>query len=121
MSVVTLGLGLHFILELCALAAMVYAGFRLGDTLALRLLLGVALPLAAAALWGIFRVPNDPSPATVAVDGRVRLLIEWSVFAVALGMLYAAGRTGLALTFLAAAIVDYAIMYERVLRLLGGN
>ena len=38
MSIVTLGLGLHFILELCALAAMAFAGFRLGDNLAMRLL-----------------------------------------------------------------------------------
>ena len=120
MSIVTLGLGLHFILELCALAAMAFAGFRLGDNLAMRLLLGIALPVAAAAVWGIFRVPNDPGPATVAVDGRLRLLIEWAIFGLAAAMLYAAGYTTLALAFVAAALVDYAIMYERVLRLLQG-
>ncbi len=120
MSIVTLGLGLHFMLELCALTAMVYAGFRLSDSLAIRLLLGIALPVAAAAVWGIFRVPNDPGPATVAIDGRLRLLIEWAIFGLAIAMLYAAGQPGLALAFLAAAIVDYAIMYERVLRLLRG-
>lgn len=120
MSIVTLGLGLHFMLELCALAAMIFAGFRLGDSLAMRLLLGVALPVAAAAIWGVFRVPNDPGPATVAIDGRLRLLIEWAIFGTAIAMLYAAGHPALAMTFLVAAIVDYAIMYERVLRLLHG-
>lgn len=118
MSIVTMGLGLHFILELCALAAMVYAGFRLGDSLAMRLLLGVALPVAAAAVWGVFRVPNDPGPATVAIDGRLRLPIEWATFGLSIAMLYAAGRPGLVLAFLGTAILDYAIMYKRVLRLL---
>lgn len=120
MSIVTVGLGLHFILELCALAAMAFAGFRLGDNLIMRVLFGIALPVAAAAVWGIFRVPNDPGPATVAVDGRLRLLIEWAIFGLAAGMLYAAGHPMVALSFLVAVIVDYAIMYERVLRLMHG-
>ena len=120
MSITTLGLGLHFLLELCALAAMIFAGFQLGESLAMRVLLGMALPVAAAAIWGIFRVPNDPGPATVAIDGRLRLLIEWVIFGTAIAMLYVAGHPALATAFLVAAIVDYAIMYERVLRLLHG-
>ncbi|MBE2237273.1 MAG: YrdB family protein [Caldilineaceae bacterium] len=118
MSLLAMGLGLHFILELCALAAMVFAGFRLGDSLWVRLLLGIALPVAAAAVWGIFRVPNDPGAATVAIPGPLRLLLEWTVFALAIGMLYLAGQPAWAMLFLAAVVIDYAIMHERVLRLL---
>lgn len=119
MSITTVGLGLHFLLELCALAAMVYAGFRLGDTLPVRLLLGVVLPIAAALVWGVFRVPNDPGAAIVAVPGPLRLLIEWAVFGAAVGMLFVVGQPVWATVCLAAVAVDYVIMYERVLRLLG--
>lgn len=119
MSITTVGLGLHFLLELCALAAMVYAGFRLGDSLPVRLLLGVVLPIVAALVWGIFRVPNDPGAAIVAVPGPLRLLIEWAVFGVAIGMLFAAGQPVWAAVFLAAVVLDYVIMNARVLRLLG--
>lgn len=119
--ITTLGLGLHFVLELCALAAMVYSGFRLGDGLGMRLLLGVALPIGAAVVWGVFRVPNDPGPVMVATPGIVRLLIEWAIFSAAIWMLYAAGQPALATVFLVAAVIDYAIMYERVARLLGAR
>ncbi|HAJ37501.1 MAG TPA: hypothetical protein DCL15_17675 [Chloroflexi bacterium] len=118
MSITTVGLGLHFLLELCALVAMVYAGFRIGDTLLMRLLLGVVLPVVAALAWGVLRVPNDPGPAIVAVPGLLRLLIEWAVFGIAISMLFWAGQPVWAGAFLAAAVVDYVIMYERVLRLL---
>lgn len=119
MSITTVGLGLHFLLELCALAAMVYAGFRLGYSLPVRLLLGVVLPIVAALVWGVFRVPNDPGAAIIAVPGWLRLLIEWTVFGAAIAMLIAAGQPVWVALFLAAVAVDYAIMYERVLRLLG--
>lgn len=118
MSITAVGLGLHFLLELCALVAMVYGGFRIGDTLLMRLLLGVALPVVAALAWGVLRVPNDPGPAIVAVPGLLRLLIEWAVFGIAIGMLFVAGQPVWAGVFLAAVVVDYVIMYERVLRLL---
>ena len=119
MPITTAGLGLHFLLELCAPTAMIFAGFCLGDALPMRLLLGVGLPLAAAVAWGVLRVPNDPGAAIVAVPGWLRLLIEWTVFGAAIAMLFAAGQPVWAALFLAAVIVDYAILYERVLRLLG--
>lgn len=118
MSITTIGLGLHFVLELCALAAMIYAGFRLGDSLGMRLLLGAVIPMVAAVAWGVLRVPNDPGAAIVAVPGLLRLLLEWAIFGLAIGMLYTAGRPMLAIVFLAAVFIDYAIMRERVLRLL---
>ena len=43
----------------------------------------IALPLAAAAVWGTFAVPGDPSrsgKAPVRVSGGVRLVIEMAVF-----------------------------------------
>lgn len=114
----TAGLGLHFLLELCALGAMIYAGFRIGDALPMRLLLGVVLPIAAALVWAVFRVPNDPGHALAPVPGPLRLLIEWAIFGVAIGMLFAAGQPMWAAVLLTAVVIDYVIMVERVLRLL---
>lgn len=36
----------------------------------------VALPVVAATVWGVFRVPDDPKPPPVVVPGVVRLAIE---------------------------------------------
>jgi hypothetical protein len=109
---------LHFILELCALAALSYWGFKSGDSSWMKVLLGVGLPILAAVIWGSLRVPNDPGPALIAVNGRLRLAIEWGLFAGATAALFTAGRPMLAWTFGAAAVIDYALMYERVMRLL---
>ncbi len=113
-----MGLGLHFLLELAALAGLAYWGFRTHSTWGLKILLGIGLPVLAAAAWGIFRVPNDPGQAVVAIPGLLRLLLEWAVLGGAALALYAAGRHTLAWIFLAAVVVDYMIMWERVVSLL---
>ncbi|HEY1571835.1 MAG TPA: YrdB family protein [Pseudonocardiaceae bacterium] len=51
-------LGLAFLLELGAVAALCYWGFRTGSTLPIRLLLGIGVPVVAAVLWGLFAAPQ---------------------------------------------------------------
>lgn len=114
----TIGLGLHFILEICALLAVAYWGWQSNDDLFPRLLLGVGVPVALAAIWGIFRVPNDPGPARVAVSGPVRLVIEWAILGFAVWCLFSAGLPTLGWVMLAAVVIDYVIMARRVLWLL---
>jgi hypothetical protein len=44
--------------------------------------LAIAVPIAAAALWGTFNVPNDPSrsgAAPLRVSGATRLALELSI------------------------------------------
>ncbi|MBW7884052.1 MAG: YrdB family protein [Caldilineaceae bacterium] len=115
------GLALHFLLEICALLAIGFWGFRSGDGLLMDAVLGIGVPLLAAATWATFRVPNDPGPAPVAVAGPVRLAIEWAIFGLAAGSLAVAGQQNLAWVFVAAAVLDYVMMYERVLRLMGAH
>ena len=74
---------LRLLLELTALYGIALLGRVLGG-----LPVGVFLVIAAAWVWGRFRVPDDPGPAPVAVSGVTRLVIE----AVVLG----AGAVGLA-------------------------
>jgi len=68
MSLHPISLALRFLLELAALIALgLWGAHQAGIALAL------ALPATAAALWGIFAVPGDPSrsgKAPVPVSGR---------------------------------------------------
>jgi hypothetical protein len=69
-------LTLRFGLELAALYLLGLWGWSAHDG-ALAWSLAIALPLAAAALWGTFRIPGDPKPSPpVAVRGLVRLAVE---------------------------------------------
>ncbi len=112
-----INLAVHFLLELCGLAALIYWGFQTGDGL-MKIVLGVLLPLLAAVAWGTFRVPNDPGKAPVAVRGPVRLFLEAAFFGLAVAALSSAGQPTLAVLLGIAVILDYAIMYERVIWLL---
>jgi hypothetical protein len=108
------GLGLHFLLEIGAMAALVHWGFNASPNMAVKLLLGLGVPLAAAVVWGVFRVPNDPGPAPVAVPGALRLLIEILILGGAAAALYASGSQTLGLAFAAAIVIDYYLMHDRI-------
>jgi hypothetical protein len=116
MSQNPLNLALRFALELCILAAVGRWGWMQGG--AARWALAVALPLAAAALWGVFRVPNDGGAPLVQVGGAVRLAIEALLFAAATAALIGAGHRRLAMAFAAITILHYAVSYDRVASLL---
>jgi hypothetical protein len=83
---------LRFLLELCALAALGYWGFRTPDSLIVKILLGIGLPLAAAVLWGTFVSPK----AKVKIPDYGRLVLEIVVFGSGVLALFAAGRPSLA-------------------------
>jgi hypothetical protein len=115
-----LNLALRFVLELAGLAAFAYWGWTQHAGL-LRWALAVGAPLAAAALWGVFRVPGHPGPAPVAVPGAVRLLLEAAFFGGATWALYAAGRPAWAAVFGVVVLLHYAASYDYVLELLRGQ
>lgn len=121
MSQNPLNLGLRFILELVALGALGYWGWR-NHTGSLAYLLAVGLPILAAALWGTFRVPEDASAsgkAPVAVPGWLRLLLELTLFTGATAALLAAGNPRVAWILAGVVLVHYLLSYDRVLWLLG--
>ena len=112
-----INLGLRFFLELYGLFALGYWGW-VQHTGSPRILLAFGLPLLAAAFWGIFRVPNDPGNAIVAVPGSVRLLLEVVYFGGAVWALYAAGREKWGLAFAVIVLLHYLVSYDRVIWLL---
>jgi len=112
-----MNLALRFILELCALAALVYWGFHASENTWIQIMLGIGVPLLAAIAWGTFRVPDDPGKAPVVVPGKVRLLLELAFWSAAVLGLAAAGQATLAWVFALAVVVNNALMPERLLRL----
>jgi hypothetical protein len=109
-------LAFRFLLELAGLAAFAYWGWQTGAGW-LGWLLAIAAPLLAAVIWGVFRLPNDPGKAPVAVSGRVRLAIEAAYFGLAILGLFQAGAPLASLVFAAAVLVHYALSYDRVIRM----
>lgn len=53
-----ISLGLAFVLELAALAALGYWGVSTGERTFTSLLLGIGAPLLAAIAWGLFAAPK---------------------------------------------------------------
>jgi hypothetical protein len=67
---------LRFVLELCALAALAYAGWQTPGSFWVRLLVATVLPLVAAVVWGQWVAPKARRP----IPDPLRLVPEWLVF-----------------------------------------
>ena len=82
-----------------------------------RIVFAVAIPLAAATLWGVFAVPNDPSrsgAAPVPIPGVLRLLLELAFFVSAVWTVYDLGFARLAASFAVIVAVHYLLSFDRV-------
>lgn len=109
-------LAVRLVLELTALTAFGLLGWRAFDS-PWKYALVVILPIAAAALWGTFAVPDDPSrsgKAPIAVSGRVRLLVEALVLFGGAVALWAAGLPGWASAFATILAIYHVIAYDRI-------
>lgn len=116
-----LNLLLRFCLELAALGAYGWWGYRVNHPV-WRWVLMIALPCAAALLWVTFAVSEDPSRSgktVVETPGWARLVLELSFFGGAVAALYHRGATTSALATGAIVVVHYAASYDRVAWLLG--
>ncbi len=94
-------LALAFLLELCALGALGYWGVRAGDGLLAKAALGLAAPLLAAVLWGMFAAPRAP-----VASPPLKLGAQLAVFGSAALALHATGHALLALAFALAVVVN---------------
>jgi hypothetical protein len=103
-------------LELALLAAFGFWGWHLGAGGMTGALLAVALPVLAAALWGIFATPGDtgrPTPL-VTVPGVARLGLEVALIGVAAYGVWTSGSRALTETMLTAFALHYAVTWPRV-------
>ncbi|MFF0559579.1 YrdB family protein [Streptomyces sp. NPDC004266] len=97
--------GLAFLLELAALAVLARWGWEGAEGGALRLLLAVAAPAAAAVIWGLFAAPRARIP--LPLPGV--LLVKALVFGAAAVALQALDRPAWALSFAVVALVNTAL------------
>ncbi len=88
-------LALRFLLELCALGALGYWGFKTGNAMISKIVSGVGAPLVAAIVWGTFVSPQAP----VQLPGLVVLILQVLVLGLAAAGLLATGHRTLALVF----------------------
>jgi Protein of unknown function (DUF2568) len=93
-------LALRFGLELCLLAALAAWGFGLGGVTGVAV--GLAAPVAAAALWGLVIAPKAPNR----LADPWRLLVELVLFGLAVAALAAAGYVNLAAVLAVAVVVS---------------
>lgn len=111
-----INLALRFLLELSALAAVGVWGWKVGEGW-LRYLLVLGIPIALALAWGAFAVPNDPSrsgTALVAVPGLLRLLIELTIFGLAVWLVWKMSYVKLFWIFTILVVFHYVISYDRI-------
>ncbi|KOV61783.1 membrane protein [Streptomyces sp. NRRL WC-3618] len=113
-------LGVRFILELMALVCFGIWAWHVSPA-ALRYVAAVAVPLAVAALWGVFATPGDASRSgetVIATPGPLRFLLELAVFFGGAAALYAAGVRVPAAVLAGVLVVYHVLSWDRVLWLL---
>ena len=111
---------LRFLLEIVSLIIYGYWGF-IQDIVPLNYVLMIALPVIVAIVWGVFRVPDDPSSsgnAPIVVPGIVRLLFELAIFVCVSVLLYISGLILIAIVFIIVVIIHYGFSYKRITWLL---
>ena len=114
-------MALRLVLELAALLAVGWWGFTTTSNWLLRIALGLLLPVAMAAAWGVFRMANDGGAPVVEIGGQLRLLLEAIYFAIAVAALLGLGRQDLAVGFVLVLLVHYGLDYPRTMAMLTGR
>ena len=112
-----INLALRFILELVALYFIGRWGWTQHSGV-LRYLLAGGLPLLAAAIWGVFRVPGDGGAPIVRVSGYARLLLEIIYFGFAAWTLFDSDAILTGWIFSGITLFHYLISYDRIVWLL---
>ncbi|PKO14323.1 MAG: hypothetical protein CVU39_14900 [Chloroflexi bacterium HGW-Chloroflexi-10] len=90
-----LNLLVRFILEICMLIAIGYWGVVTGNTVLIKILLGVLGPVVYATIWGFWMAPK----AKRRLKGVWFLGVELVLFGSAIMVLYATGQNQIALIF----------------------
>jgi hypothetical protein len=116
MSQNPINLAARFFLEIAALIAIGLWGWTQHIGI-LRYVLVIGLPLLAASMWGIFRVPEDASAnrkAPVPIPGWLRLLLELAFFGFATWGLFNADARLPAWIFGGVVLIHYLVSYDRI-------
>lgn len=100
-------LGLRFVLELAMLAALAAWGIHMGGSTAVDVVLAVAVPAAAAVLWGLYAAPRSERR----LHGTRLLAVQLVLLGLGAAALLAAGWPVLGVAF-AIVIAVNALLLE---------
>ena len=100
-------LAVRFLLELCALVALGYWGFRTGSSLLVKIGLGTGVPLLVIVIWGAFVAPN----AAVQLPEPAPFLLGLIILELAAAALAAAGLPALAVVFAGIVVINAVLIY----------
>jgi hypothetical protein len=99
-------LGLRFVLELCALAALAFWGWHAASG-ALRVVLAVGAAALMIVVWGRYMSPKASHP----VEDPVRIALEIVIFGAAVAGLFASGEPVLGAVMVAAVALHLALTF----------
>jgi Protein of unknown function (DUF2568) len=101
-----INLAVRFALELCAIAALAYWGFKTGDSTVTSIVLGVAAPVTMVVVWGMLVAPK----ARFSVPKTAKWLLGLAILLVAAIALVDAGSSTLAVVFGVLSTINAALM-----------
>lgn len=101
-----INLGVRFLLELGALAAVFYWGMAAPGGRVLRVALAIGATALVVLLWGTFISPK----ARFSTGLYGRAILGFIVFSIAAAALYVRGQTGLAIVYGALALVSSVLL-----------
>lgn len=97
----------RFLLELGALAALGYWGFRKEIGIIMKIVLGTGAPFLIAVVWAIFGAPNS----IVKLTANMHILLEMIVFGIPAFALYTAGKPRLAWIYGICMVINRLLMF----------
>jgi hypothetical protein len=95
-----------FVSELVMLALLAVAGWRLPDTTWARVVVAIALPLAAAVVWGFWMAPNSPSR----LANPLRVVAQAAIFVVTALVCASAGMLWVGIAFAIVSVGVFGIL-----------
>jgi hypothetical protein len=101
-SLKVINLAIRLLLEICALIAVGYWGFKTGSGWLLKILFGIGAPILIAVLWGMFGAPKSVYP----FQGLAFLGLEFIVYGSGVLALFLTGSNSLAWIFALLLIVN---------------
>lgn len=103
----SMNLGLRFLLEICALVALGYWGFHIGNGTMMGIVLGVGAPLFIAIIWGVFGSPK----AIIKLSMPLHLVLELLVFVLPAIALYFVDKPQLAWIYGISVLMNRLFMF----------
>ena len=98
---------LAFLLELAMIASLGYWGYQSTDSVALKWLLAIGLPLIAMVVWALYFAPKSTRRLPL-VPGA---LLSLGLFLLAALALHGANQPAAAMVFAAAAIINRTLVF----------